>query len=64
MRAFCDLSTTRSYGMGVGPIPWNRIMEFAAWKGLGYSNTDILVEVIRAMDTVYIEWVNSSSDHG
>lgn len=55
MKAFYDLSTCRSAGMGIGPIPWNAIIQYAGWYGLDRDVTEAFVDIIREMDSAYIE---------
>ena len=62
--AFRDLSTTRSFGMSAGPIPWDRIMQWASWKGLNGALTETLVEVIGAMDAAWLEWQRKQEKNG
>lgn len=64
LEAFDDLSSTRGIGFSVGPIPWNRTMEYAVWKGLDVINTRVLVAVIKAMDQAYLDWMHTKSDDG
>ena len=61
MEAFQELSTTRQMSMGLGPIPWNTIMDFAAWCGLDEENTEALNSIIREMDLAYLEWHQENS---
>ena len=56
LNAFNDLSTTRQIGMSVGPIPWDRVLQYAAWSGLDDENTEYFVGVIREMDSAWMEW--------
>ena len=56
LRAFRELSTTRQFGMGIGPIPWDRILLYAQWQGLDPDLTEALTVIIRCMDDVYLEW--------
>lgn len=54
--AFWVLSTSRQVGFGLGPIPWNRIHQYATVKRLDEEATELFVEVILAMDKAYLEW--------
>ncbi len=41
--------------MGVGPIPWNAIVQYAGWYGLDRDVTEAFVDIVREMDSAYIE---------
>jgi hypothetical protein len=56
-QAFHDLTTTRAGGMGVKPIPYDRIVDYASFHGFGYTDTLILIRVIRAMDNAFLDAV-------
>lgn len=56
MTAFYRLSTCRQVGMGVGPIPWNFIAEYARMQELDQDHTDALFYHIEAMDSVFLKW--------
>lgn len=56
MRAFRDLGTTRQLGMAMGPIPYDRIVEYGHNAGLDRVMIAVLVEFIIAMDGPYREW--------
>ena len=56
MRAFDELGTTRQIGMGLGPIPWHRILQYAGHAGLDGDMTRVFKAVMRAMDGVYLDW--------
>lgn len=53
-KAFWDLNTTRNYEMG--PIPWNKIIEYADIEGLDQDNTQAFVVIIRTMDAKLLTW--------
>lgn len=56
LEAFRDLGTTRAYGMTLGPIPWDKIVEYATLKNLDDESRDILIEIIGRMDAAYLDW--------
>lgn len=56
--AFRALSTCRSFGLGVGPIPWTAIDAYAARFGMSDDMADHLNIVITAMDNVYLKHVD------
>jgi hypothetical protein len=56
LEAFRDLNTTRSVGMGLGPIPWDRAREYGLYAGLDDANMPVFLAVMQAMDSLYLEW--------
>jgi len=42
--------------MGIGPIPWTAVMQYAERVGFDRFNTDLFAHVIRSMDAVYLKW--------
>lgn len=62
MKAFDDLKTERSIGMGLGAIPWSKIVQYGDRVGLDGPNTDNFVIIIKAMDTAYLTWHQKESD--
>lgn len=60
--AFNDLTTERQIGMGVGPIPYSSIRNYAAdYRISGRDEFDYFLRLITAMDTKYLSIVNSSN---
>ena len=55
MKAFFDLSTCREVGNAIGPIPWNIIIEYAKHSGLDRDTTSCFVQIIRQMDSEYLD---------
>lgn len=60
--AFYDLSSDRSFGMGVGPIPYSSVCRYAEAHGMGRDEFDYFHTIIRAMDTEYLAIANKSKD--
>lgn len=56
MKSFHDLSTERSIGMGLGPIPWSKIVEYADWYGLEPDVIEAFVDIIRTVDVAYLKY--------
>jgi hypothetical protein len=54
--AFMDLSTCRSVGMGVGPIPLTSIYAYIDFEDLSDDTADALLEHIRVMDTAFLRY--------
>lgn len=42
--------------MALGPIPHDKIVEYGIRAGLDHENVEALVEIVRTMDKVYLEW--------
>ncbi len=61
-KAFWDLDTTRSYGMELGPIPWNLIVDYAERAELDEELKEPFVRIIRGMDNTYRGWQQEQSD--
>lgn len=61
--AFWELSSCRSSGMGVGPIPWTAIDAFCQSRAI--TDQDELrsfTQLIRAMDGAYIGYVTEARE--
>jgi hypothetical protein len=61
LNAFYELSTNRSLGMSIGPIPWTAITEYATYHGLSRLTTDIFHIIIRALDNAYCKKVSEDN---
>jgi len=55
IRAFDDLSTCRDHGMGYGPIPWDRIVQYGYHAGLDDDMVEVLIRVVRRMDNKFLD---------
>lgn len=55
-RSFRELGTMRQVGMSAGPIPWDKIVDYARYHGFTRTDTDILIRVIENMDA---SWQNA-----
>ena len=53
--AFFDLSTCRPIGMGMGPIPWSVIRDYAETFRLSEEQTDDLSYYVRVLDVEYMK---------
>ena len=61
--AFWDLSTDRSSGMGVGPIPFSAIDRFAERYGIhDLDDFDTFKALIHEMDGVYLEHASADAE--
>lgn len=56
MNAFHRLSTCRQVGMGLGPIPWTVIGEYARVQELDQEHTDMLYYHVEALDAEFLKW--------
>lgn len=54
--AFWRLSTERSIGFAMGPIPHSKIIGHGYEAGLDSSTMPLFEAVIRHMDSTYVEW--------
>lgn len=52
---FCEASSERQLGFGIGPIPSSAIYAFAARKRLSRGDADDLHGIVRRMDAKYLE---------
>ena len=56
LTAFYDLSTCRSFGESPGPIPWDKMVEYADRKELDPDVADAFISILRQMDSQYLKW--------
>lgn len=61
LRAFWDLSSERQMGFSIGPIPHSKILEHAGRIGLTGTLERGFVQILRALDRAYLEWVGEQS---
>ena len=54
--AFWDLNTERSTGMGVGPIPFSKIITYGEFYDLPKTISRDFARVIRQMDATYLKF--------
>jgi hypothetical protein len=50
VRAYKELSTCRSFGWGLGPIPWLAMLEWCRYHQLKPHVTDHLIHVLQLVD--------------
>ena len=55
LTAWRDLSSCRSIGMVLGPIPWTAIAEWCRWHALEPDVARVVIDVIRRLDNEYLE---------
>lgn len=54
--AFTDLTTCRSIGMSMGPIPWTAVQRYAETEQLGRYDAYFLHAAIKHMDGAYLKY--------
>jgi hypothetical protein len=54
IESFFELSTERSVGMGIGPIPWSSIFNYASAHEFIGSDYHTFHSIIRSMDSHYL----------
>jgi len=54
--AFFDLTTCRTTGWSVAPIPWTAMKEYSEVNEFDEYQTETLFFVVRAMDNAYMDW--------
>lgn len=59
-RAFCELSTERQIGMGVGPIPYSKAREYAQRYELNEDEWDFFWEIIQDVDSENLKLIGAS----
>jgi nitrogen fixation/metabolism regulation signal transduction histidine kinase len=42
--------------MGIGPIPWTAMTEYARYLNLDRDVTEAFVDIMREMDNAYVEY--------
>ena len=56
MRAFWELSSCRFFGGGaIGPLPWDKCMDYADRKGLSHEMQELFERVMRELDEAYLD---------
>lgn len=53
--AFIELSTCRDSGMGVGPIPWTAVDQYARRYGFTGDGFGYLLKMVRALDDAFLK---------
>ncbi len=57
-KAFHRLSTTRSFGMSMGPIPWDKVEMYCVAMGYSPDAKDSVHYMISSMDGAYMDKIN------
>ena len=61
--AFFDLTTCRPSGMGICPIPWTAIREYALTFEFDSEQEEALYCYIRAMDSVFMKYHDDKAEN-
>ena len=64
LTAFYELSTCRSIGWALGPIPWRDIIFYAHYAELEADLLPVFVLALRAMDAAYLEYAKRKTPEG
>lgn len=48
--------------MGIGPIPWSKIVKYATWYGLEPDVAEAFVDIIREMDQAYVTYQHDQQE--
>jgi len=59
--AFSALNTCRVSAMGIGPIPWTAINDYATRYGLVGLAADDLFSIIDLVDEEFVKWQNTKA---
>jgi len=57
--AFHELSTCRTLGMGIGPIPWTAKAEYARYYRLTEDEEEVFMFCMNYIDNIFVEEANS-----
>lgn len=60
--AFQDLSTCRSIGMSLGPIPWTAMNDYCHTYEIGGIQREQLFMYVESMDNTYREFVEKKNE--
>lgn len=63
LRAYYELDSCRSIGMGEGPIPWTALDQWAARLGLDEEERGDLFYLVRRIDNAYLEHLAKKRKH-
>ena len=55
LEAFYELSSNRSTGFDIGPIPWTAVCQYSEFYGFEGLQSYALFHHVRALDNVYLE---------
>lgn len=64
LEAFYDLSSDRSVGMAVGPIPYTAIIAYVQYWQYDDQTAYMVIEIVKALDSVYMTIVNQDIQKG
>ena len=61
LQAFWDLSTCRSIGMSLGPIPWDAIVRYMEYHQIPDELHETFLAAMTVMDATYLQWTDNES---
>lgn len=56
LEAFWQLHTCRTFGLGMGPIPWTSVVQWGTMQELDHDQMDDLESHISDMDGAFLKW--------
>lgn len=59
--AFLELTSCRTIGFGVGPIPWLAIIKYCEIHEVEGDQRDDLIYHVQVLDGVYLDWENKKA---
>lgn len=62
LTAFWELSSCRQFGYSIGPIPWNRVVEYGERRRLDRRMIKVFEVVLRELDEVYLAWLRDNQE--
>lgn len=62
LKAFNTLGTSRLNGMSVGPIPWDKILDYGIRFGLDSEMLDPFLKIILELDEAYLKELNKKQE--
>ena len=64
MDAFWTLSSCRSVGMGMGPIPWDSVLRYGTLLALDEEHQADLEFFISRLDSAFLKWASEDRKQG
>lgn len=59
LNAFYELDGERNNGMGLSPVPWSTIKDYAQFYEMDSEQTEDFFFVIRELDRAYLKYMKS-----
>lgn len=61
LEGFLDLSSCRSVGMSLGPIPWTAMDRYCEVEGIADETRDDFIYLVKGLDVYYLELMEAKS---